>query len=134
MRATIYITSLLLVYVFTGLSGYSNWTMHFLTTLVTPLVLYRFLVLFGSRAFLLPESFRGIVFVITFVFASSSLIVAAGYALILIKVGSVGFSGVPLGIIVLGSGFVLMIPIIYCEIREIFSSITDSHLKSTIRP
>lgn len=96
------------------------------------LVLYRVLVFIKSRSLVIPNTFRGPLLLFACVATIPAFLTFLGYGYFILKQQS-GVSGIPLALVLVATGLLSIIPVLYCELKEFYSHIPgrETHRSST---
>jgi hypothetical protein len=86
------------------------------------LIVFRLICWVKAREIYIPELYKGIIALIGYIATGFILTVLAVYASLLSSSTIVGVSGVPMGIALIYAGYLSPIPIVICEIRELYRS------------
>lgn len=86
------------------------------------LVVYRFLVFIKSRSFRIPSNFSGWTVAFAYIALAPAVITIVGYIYFIVSEKS-WISGVPLGMVLVFSGLISVVIVIYCEVKEFYSII-----------
>ena len=104
-----------------------------LLALVVPLlVLFRVFNFIKSRSIAAPQTFRGGLYLYTMLAIIPGLLVLAGYIYIVLFQDARGLSGIPLAYVLFGTGMLLAVPVLVCEMKAFYRCVPSGKSEVTV--